>query len=826
MKSKYFLASAAAAFIALSAFIYSDPLGDKITKALDNFSSKFPQEKVYLQFDKDYYASGEVIWFKAYIMSQGSPVFLNQNLYVELIDQKGKILQRNKLPVNAGGSEGDFELPDNFAAGNYRIRAYTSWMLNFDPAFLFHKDIRVFNPNAPQADTAIAKASAGQADAASGTVGSGQYAVQFFPEGGDLVQGIKSTVAFKAIDHDGMPVDVTGKVLDNTGKEITTLASTHDGMGSFELTPEANQSYQAVFTKSNGTTQTFPLPAAKASGIVLHVFDNINNNGRVFFHIDRSVADAATYNQLKLVGQMQNQLVYMASINFEEGNTGGMIPVSEFPSGIMQLTVFKEDGTPLAERLTFLENDSDILKMQVDPQTLNLEPRAKNTFKLTVPDALKGNFSVSVTDADQAMTYPGEGNILSNLLLTSDIKGYVNNPGWYFRDRDPATLKALSLVMMTNGWRRFEWEKILNNQFPSIKFPIERGIEIKGQTFEKDGKQTLSTGTVSMILKAPADTMTYFITAPVNLLGNFEVTGLSFHDTASVYYQGNDDKRKGRNVDVKFFGNFADNLNYVLLQHPIRPAGTASSRELMHFITLSAERNRINRLINSRTIYLKEVNITATKVPKEQSTMERYASPLFSGADGYTFDLTKDPANGAYFNIFQFLQARVPGLMISGDMSSPTLSWRGGSPALFLDEMPADAQMLSTVNINDVAVVKVIRPPFVGAIGGGGNGAIAVYTKKGGDNDDASTRGLNKTRVAGYTIVRQFYSPDYSVSKPVNELPDKRVTLYWNPLLATDTLTHTATFSFYNTDVTKRFRVVVEGIDGSGKIGRVEKVFQ
>ncbi len=143
MKSKYFLAGAAAAFIALSAFIYSDPLGDKIAKALDTFSSKFPQEKVYLQFDKDYYASGEVIWFKAYIMSQGSPVFLNQNLYVELMDQKGKILQRNKLPVKEGGSEGDFELPDNFAAGNYRIRAYTQWMRNVGDDFFFDRTFTV-----------------------------------------------------------------------------------------------------------------------------------------------------------------------------------------------------------------------------------------------------------------------------------------------------------------------------------------------------------------------------------------------------------------------------------------------------------------------------------------------------------------------------------------------------------------------------------------------------------------------------------------------------------------------------------------------------------
>lgn len=822
MKSKLLLFCTIIAFAVISAFISFDPLGDKITRALDTFSSRFPVEKVYLQSDKDYYAGGETIWFKGYITSRGFPITENRNLYVELIDQKGKIVQRALLPVNSGGANGDFELPEDFPPGNYVIRAYTAWMMNFDPAFLFRKDIRVYGPKIPAAGNHPAD-TAGNNVTAHPSV-QNQFAVQFFPEGGDLVEGLQSVIAFKAIDAGGMPIKVEGKVVDREGREIAKIMTVHDGMGSFELTPETGDEYRAVILQSDGSTKSFPLPVAKPAGIVLRIYNT--GNGRVFFHLERSTKDSAVYNRLRLVAQMQNQLRYMAPINFDEGDNGGMIPVNQFPSGIMQITVFREDGTPLAERLAFVENDSDRLKLSLHPVSLSIAPRTKNTFSLTVPDAIKGDFSVSVTDADQSASFPEEGNILSSLLLTSDIKGYVSNPGWYFKDRDAAAFRALDLVMMTNGWRRFEWSRIMNGRFPGIRYPMENGIEIRGRALEKNGRQAMMSGNVSMILKAPADSLTYFISTPVNQSGDFEVTGLHFHDTASVYYQGIDAKRKLRDVQVRFFNNAPAGEEYVLLGRPIRPPVISPGTELAHFLTLSAERNRVNRLIASRTIYLKEVNITATKVPKEQSTLNRYASPLFAGGEGYTFDLTKDPAASSYFNIFQFLQSRVPGLLITGAMGEPRLSWRGGSPALFLDEMPVDAGMLSSVNINDVALVRVLRPPFVGAFGGGGNGAIAVYTKKGGDNNDLTARGFDKTLVPGYTIVRQFYSPDYAVKKPVNELPDKRVTLYWNPSLKTDSLTHSATFSFYNNDMTRRFRVVVEGMDSEGRIGRTEQVFQ
>jgi len=196
---------------------------------------------------------------------------------------------------------------------------------------------------------------------------------------------------------------------------------------------------------------------------------------------------------------------------------------------------------------------------------------------------------------------------------------------------------------------------------------------------------------------------------------------------------------------------------------------------------------------------------------------------MFKSDNGYTFDLTDKTL--PYTSIFQFLQGRVAGLMINGNPMDPQVRWRGGSPGFFLDEIPVSAEEIATVPVEDIALVKVYRPPFYGGFGGG-SGAIAIYTKKGGDESFSPGRGFEKLRIPGYTIVRQFYSPDYAVKKKINELPDKRATLYWNPDLTPDSASHKAVFSFYNTDVTKKMRIIIEGICSDGSIGRTEKIVQ
>ncbi|RPE05651.1 hypothetical protein EGT74_25080 [Chitinophaga lutea] len=784
-------------------FTRPDDWTERILKALEKFTNDYPQEKVYLHFDRDYYAAGETIWYSAYITLNEQPALGARNLYAELRDAKGAIVQKQLVVAYQGGAAGEFTLPENMKPGLYQVRAYTAWMLNFDSSFLFYKNIQIMDPKSGKTGE---------------TAATRDFSVQFFPEGGDLINDVSSLVAFKAIDANGYPIKVAGAVRDSKDKQVGVIETVHDGMGSFELKPEAGESYKVVVQSATGQQKTFNLPTVKPKGVALKVY---NRGARVFFLAGFSGIDTSL-NKLMLVAQMQNQVVYKANLNIAEGQVSGLIPVAELPTGILQLTLFDTNGNPLSERIVYVRQKTELLDFMLDPNELNKAPRGRTELVLQVPDSMRGRISVSVTDADQVAQDPYANNIISNTLLTSDIHGYVHNPYWYFRNNSDTTNAALDLVMLTNGWRRFSWKEILHDKYPQLTYPYEQGINITG-TARTAGGQLVTDGQVSFLIRIPVDSSSAFASAPVNPQGKFALTNMLFSDTANVYFQGNMTNKKWKDVDVKFDRHFFDVYNSVKTPVPLLPPPPMDNRVLKNYLATVNEGIGVNKMINNRTIYLKEVNINARKPAPSETTEKRYASGMFSGGDGYTFDLTEE--NPTSFNVFQYLQSRVPGLQIGGDISNPTLSWRGGAPGIYLDQMPVDVSMVSTIPMSDVALIKVFRPPFMGGMGGG-NGAIAIWTRRGGDyKGDPNAKGMELVKKGGYKIIKEFYSPDYAVKKAVHSLPDKRLTLYWNASLRIDTTNNTTRFTFYNNDFTKNYRVVVEAMDQFGRVGRLEKTF-
>ena len=199
---------------------------------------------------------------------------------------------------------------------------------------------------------------------------------------------------------------------------------------------------------------------------------------------------------------------------------------------------------------------------------------------------------------------------------------------------------------------------------------------------------------------------------------------------------------------------------------------------------------------------------------------EKYASGMFQGGDGYQFDVVNDPFAASSINIFSYLQGKVAGLQINTSSNPPTLTWRGGAPGIYLDEMQASADMISTVSVSDIAYIKVLRPPFMGA-SGGANGAIAIYTRRGGDVAQTPGKGLSKNTVTGYTAIRQFYSPDYATFKEDFDKKDLRTTLYWNPEIMTSPGNNKVRLSFYNNDISESFKIVLQGMTKDGRLANV-----
>lgn len=784
---------------------------ERIDSMINVYGENYPQEKVHIHFDKAVYNPGETIWFKAYLFSGFLPSGISKNFYAELIDPaSGRILQRKTLPVFEATTAGYFDLPPSFNLSEVVFRAYTTWMMNFDSSFLYTKTITIVNSK---------MAAASQAPAAK------TISLNFFPEGGDLVAGLATAVAFKATDGQGYPEKIMGVIKDNKGVKVADFSSVHDGMGRFDLEPAAGVSYTAEWTDARGGTGKTDLPAVKDKGGVLQL---MGFGDKKSFIVKRSVEAPPELTKLYVVAHMHQQVVYKATIDLSNNfMTSGVIPVGNLPSGILQVTLFDGNWKPLAERITFIHNDDFVFTPNVITLGKNLNRRAKNIITVEIPDTLRANLSIAITDA--GVGEDGHESIMSRILLTSDLKGYVHNPAYYLSSSSDSVQQHLDLVMLTHGWRRFKWEDLAEGKLPRIKYPLENYLALKGELLGLQPSQIPQNTAVNVFMEAK-DSSRQLFSLPIDRNGKFGEDGLIFFDTVKLFYQFNKNQTLTSRAVVNFNNGSLRVPSLVNFNPAWKIYNPLDSAAINRSRFIASEGDRLRPEIERKAKMLEAVTVTARQKSKTQVLDEKYASGLFAGGDAYSFDFSDDPFAMGARDIFTFLQGRVPGLQInqSGGMNGPTLSWRQGTPTLYLDEMQVDASMLQGISVSDVAYVKAFRPPFFGAPGGGSGGAIAVYTKKGGDVGKSNSPipgGLEKNRLAGYAAPREFFSPDYS-EPSLNDVEDVRTTLYWAPYLLLDKSTRKSTIIFYNNDVSKKLKLVLEGYNEEGRMTRVEKILE
>ncbi len=785
-----------------------------IDSLITQLGEKYPQEKIYLHFDKPYYNAGETIWFKAYLTTDNLTTTLSKTVYAELIDDKGNILQKKVMPVYESGAASNFDLPDSITNTKLFVRAYTSWMLNFDSTLLYLKPLQIIPP-APAVTSAPAKKVT--APVASPVVAS-NYTLTFFPEGGDMVESIGTRVAFKATDQEGIPVFVKGNIVTETGRTVTSFTAVHDGMGLFYIAPLSGEKYKAVWKDKKGVQHETALPAAKTLGLVL----NVDNNGdTINYNLKRPDNADAPFTSYTVIAQMQHQIVYYAKINMAvKKDVTAPILTSTFPDGVLQLTIFNAAQVPVAERLVFVNHNLYSFATDLHAVETNLIKRGHNTLQVDVGDTILTNLSISVTDAALNPVASNEENIFSSLLLTSDLKGYVYNPAYYFSSEADSVKQHLDLVLMTNGWRRFKWENLLAQKWPKLTFPIDNYLSVTGNVYGLSKTQLTNKDLIGYI-KTKSNTSN-FLTIPVTADGRFRITGMYFFDTARLYYQINNDKDK-RLTSVASF-SFKNEL----------ASATAPTPNLLSSLFLNLKPDSSSFIKNlkqaalQRSLFESKVKtLDVVKVVGRQKTLkqkldEQYTSGFFTGDDGYTFTIEDDPFAKSATSILDYLRGKVAGLQISSDGQSAT--WRGSATSIFLNENNSDISMLDGIPMTDVALIKVFRPPFFGASGGGAGGAIAVYTKKGG-GDNSAVKGLDFTNIYGYSPIKEFYMPDYEKAN-TPDVADYRSTLYWNPFLIMDRKTRRIKIPFYNTDNCKKIRVIIEGINKMGQLTREEKIFE
>lgn len=776
-----------------------------IRQNLEKYNSIAPQEKIYIHFDKPTYNPGETVWFKAYLLSGILPSTISKDIYVDFADEKGNILSHVFEPVIESSSFGNFEIPQNFSSDKIIIRAYTKWMLNFDSSFLFNKTIPVIQRNIK---TPASK--------------EGKPSLRFFPEGGDAFAGIDNKIAFKSIFQDGKPYAVTGDIVNEKNVTVTKFKAAHDGMGYIVLHPAAGQKFKAIWKDQKGVLQTTALPDIQTSGLSLQIRDENEKKG---FVINR-IGDDPRFSQAHIMATLYGQLAYLASVNLSTiTSASGAIPLQEIPSGILRITLFDSGWVPVAERITFVNNDDYLFEPEVGFSVLGTGRRKKNTLVINIPTDVYSNLSVAVTD--KGIGSDSADNIVSHFLVTSELRGIINDPAYYFRSSEDSVRAQLDLVLLTNGWRKIDWKNIVKGIMPEIKYqPDTSYFSLSGKLYGASPDELRASPLLFLILQPVNDSTRDIAQIPVNADATFNDPNKILFDTVKIYYSmaGSDILRSSEltfNSPITSPRTiFRDSANSLYFRD------TAAENRSRYF---ALEQERLNELLEGAT--LQGVTVQAKTKSRLEQLDEKYATGLFTGGNASSFDILNDPTAQSQFNVLTYLQGRVAGLQISGGGSGfslgsqPSISWRGGKPALYVNEMLVDQQQLSNISMSDVAYIKVFSPPFIGPFGGG-SGAIAVYLRKGGEGISRQGKGLPYKVVTGYTNQKEFYSPDYATFNISNEKEDLRSTLYWNPMILTTPENHIFKFNFYNNDITDAFRVIVEGISKDGRMTRIEKVIE
>ena len=793
--------------LAISTLIIKASHGQGIDSMINVFAEQFPKEKIHVHFDKTIYNKEETIWYKVYILDDQGLTQLSKHVYMEWFDQAGKLIRQNVAPLFQSTAKGSFELPADYTGSIIRMKVYTRWSLNDDPAFGFERDIIINN------NETITKP--GKAE--NNTI------VNVFPEGGEMVTGLNSLVAFKATDKFGKPVKIKGLLVNQLGKTLDTIKVRHDGMGNFKLMPKAGETYSLKWIDPAGNTGIIGIPVNKKEGLTLSV--NTNNEFATV-KVERTASIPDNCKRLNLLVHMNQVVLFKVSLNTADKQVlSANIPIEGLNTGILQFSLFSTDWLPLAERIVFVNNREHEFGAKLIPQLVTLTKKGKNVFDVYVTDTTVTNMSVAVTDASLESTQANH-TIYSDLLLSSELKGKIHNPGYYLSSDADSVTANLDLVMLTNGWRKFNWEKLKAAIGPEIKYPVETDMmKVSGKVY---GLKTVSANDLMLnLIIQNKDSSKNFIFQPVTKEGLFQSENMFIFDTARIFYNFNQNQKLNELTQVQFDNGLLKASGKQL---------ELKDENMLNLWNDSVSLAKMNAFLQmqedwkKRSSYktLQEVIIKAKGKSNEQALDERYSSGLFSGGDAQVFDFLNDPAALGGIDIISYLQGRVAGLVINRSGASTSMSWRGATPDLYLDQMQVGADFIQSINVRDIAMVKVFRPPFFGSMGGGSGGAIAIYTKKGGDfkgDNTKSSKSMQSALLVGYTRFKEFFNPQYENPAENNET-DIRTTLYWNPYVITNKKSPRFKVQFFNNDISKRLQIVLEGVNADGKMTRVVKILE
>ncbi len=763
---------------------------DALTKKFDLHRKQILQEKIYLHIDRPSYLTGETLWFKIYLTDATlhKPATVSKVAYVEFIDSNNVAVLQTKVEINDGTGEGSLYLPATLNSGNYMVRAYTNVMKNFSAEFYFHKSISVVNTFKSLENESKTSAPI--------------YDAQFFPEGGNLVAGIKSKVAFRVTESSGNGIDFNGFVLDEQNDTIVSFSPRHFGIGYFFFIPHHDKQYHAMIRDRAGKIQKFNLPIVLNSGYTMHVSDSSADNIRLT--IKAISNDASVIPGAYLFVHSRNIIVRAEFQNLRQGSAEFVINKKDLPDGISHVTVFDASMKPACERLYFKQPENNLVitaksnQTQYDSRRL-VKIDLNTTFK---QEPKKSDVSVSVFKIDSLPS--STGNMVNYFWLTSDLKGTIESPEFYFSS-STETKEAVDNLLLTHGWRRFVWDDILSGKEKSFEFiPEYRGHIIQGNVSKQDG--TTASG-IMTYLSSPSKIINLYPSRS-NKDGAVQFEMRNFYGRAKIIAQTNPKKDSVYSITIK--SPFSDKF---------------SSQRIPSF-KLSPEIK--NQLLN-RSVAMQVQDIYFANEFANLKSNSIDSSAFYNKADEtYLLDAyTRFPV------MEEVLREYVPGVLVRKHkdgfhfilLDNINKSVFRDSPLLLVDGVPVfdedEIMDFSPLNVKKLEVVT--RRWFLGPLNFSGIVSFTTY------NGDLSGFQLNPKSVTlnyeGLQLQREFYTPKYENKRERDSrMPDQRYLLFWNPHVITEADGHQQV-EFYTGDISGEYKIVVEGITKDGAIGTTSSTF-
>jgi hypothetical protein len=750
-----------------------------------------PSEKLFVHLDRPSYVSGETLWLKIYAVEGGShrPLPASTVAYVELLDADNRPVQQVKVAMQQAHGQGSILLPAGLASGRYTLRAYTSWMKNFGPESYFHTAVMVVNTRQPLPVPAAAEANAPADD------------VQFFPEGGYLVQGLRSKVGFKITDKQGHGVDAEGRVLDAGGRSVAQFRTLRFGMGNFSFTPgQAGAAYTAMVQIAGQKDIIARLPTVRERGYVLSLEEASGSQLRLTVQ-----AQGMAASKLLLLGHARQQpATLVAEVAAGRNSAGFVIDRRTLPAGISHFTLFNQQGQPLCERLYFKPPPAG-LALTATTDKRQYGPREKVELQIATAGvasyAVAADLSVAVYQLD-SLSASGGADVASYLWLGSDLRGTIESPAYYCIDAGPEIAQAADNLMLTQGWSRFRWRGLLAGQPDSLPHLPELNGHLVCARLTNRISGAAQPG-VPVFLTVPGrQVQLYAAASQTDGSVQFELKNL-FGPRALVLQT---DYRR-------------DSLHQLELLSPFSGQYAASRSTLpgLNEQVASSLRQRHLQAEVQRRYFGEALPSYQLPCPADSAAFYGQADEHYRLDDYTRFKVMEE-----------VMREYVPGVLVRRrkdgfhflvpDKNSLTLS---ENPLVLLDGVPVfNINTIMAFDPMKVRQLDVLTTRyFLGPLLYDGLVSYSTYT------GDLAGFPLDAHALLqeyeGLQGQREFYAPRYDTpAQRQSRLPDFRNLLYWNPMA-----TATAPLSFYTSDQAGTYRVVVQGLDAAGQAGSTSYTF-